>query len=294
MPTLLLVGKAWAILDFRLSGITLAGFLMRSKGIKRLGARGFLLLFWGSSVGCSQESAFDTKTFPTRDPAGGVIGSESGEARANSSNSDSSNKVTDPRSGRSDSTQDSSQPQGSASAGNETNHSDSIGPGAGPGLGSERPESENGSVLGQIVVGEVTKKRVQQEQRFELRSSVQRQEFVVGQRQEMLKWSFRQPNLRLGSVEKYQGTREKPQAEIFEQNAAGLLDVLVVVDNSGSMKEEQANLADRLGALLASVRDSNWQIGLISTDPKEASIRALIKKADADPNRVFRDAVLWY
>jgi hypothetical protein len=134
-------------------------------------------------------------------------------------------------------------------------------------------------------------KRLQQQQRFDLVSDLKRQEVVVAQQQQKIEWAFRQPFLKPGSLEKAQGTGEKPQEEMFQQTAAGLLDVLVVVDNSGSMKEEQSNLATRLSDLLRSVKDSNWQIGLISTDPKEPNIRTLIKKSDANAEQTFKDSV---
>jgi hypothetical protein len=45
-----------------------------------------------------------------------------------------------------------------------------------------------------------------------------------------------------------------------------LLDILVVVDNSGSMSEEQAKLAEKVRPLLSQVRMTDWQINVISTD----------------------------
>ena len=39
-----------------------------------------------------------------------------------------------------------------------------------------------------------------------------------------------------------------------------LLDIQIVIDDSGSMKEEQANLASKLSALLTSIKDRNWRI----------------------------------
>ncbi len=44
------------------------------------------------------------------------------------------------------------------------------------------------------------------------------------------------------------------------------LDVLVVIDNSGSMNTEQANMAARFGTFLEQLAGIDWQLGIITTD----------------------------
>lgn len=44
------------------------------------------------------------------------------------------------------------------------------------------------------------------------------------------------------------------------------LDILIVIDNSGSMAEEQNNLSNKLEALLSQIHDLSWQIGVITTE----------------------------
>jgi hypothetical protein len=44
------------------------------------------------------------------------------------------------------------------------------------------------------------------------------------------------------------------------------IDILIVVDNSGSMYEEQANLSTKLAPLLSGIEDTDWQIGIINTE----------------------------
>ncbi len=44
------------------------------------------------------------------------------------------------------------------------------------------------------------------------------------------------------------------------------LDILIVVDNSGSMSEEQKNLGSKLNHLLKYIIHSNWRINVITTD----------------------------
>jgi len=66
-----------------------------------------------------------------------------------------------------------------------------------------------------------------------------------------------------------QGNAGQPLKESFDQTARkGLVDILVVVDDSGSMSQEQVNLASKLNELLASIKDANWQISVITTSPK--------------------------
>jgi hypothetical protein len=93
--------------------------------------------------------------------------------------------------------------------------------------------------------------------------------------EEPSRWTFTQPAREMGVDERTQGAARKSVTQDFAQDELGLLDVLVVVDDSGSMKEEQVGLSTRLGALMGSVAKSNWQIGVITTDPARPSLRAL-------------------
>jgi len=45
-----------------------------------------------------------------------------------------------------------------------------------------------------------------------------------------------------------------------------LVDILVVIDNSGSMANEQANMGSRFASFLDKIKELNWQIGIITTD----------------------------
>lgn len=75
--------------------------------------------------------------------------------------------------------------------------------------------------------------------------------------------------------------------EQFQQKPLAL-DILVVIDNSGSMAEEQQGLANKLGPLLSSVADSDWQINIITTDANDpVCSRALIRKSDANSAAKF-------
>ena len=55
------------------------------------------------------------------------------------------------------------------------------------------------------------------------------------------------------------------QTDEFNQSQKGLLDILLVIDNSGSMGSHQGKVAANLDALLQYIRASNWQIAVIGT-----------------------------
>lgn len=89
-----------------------------------------------------------------------------------------------------------------------------------------------------------------------------------------------------------QGHRGDQQSELFEQGEWGKLDILVVVDSSGSMIEEQTNLSTKLAPLLSHVSRADWQISVVTTDPAAGCQRALIKKSDANAATKFQNAVM--
>lgn len=104
-----------------------------------------------------------------------------------------------------------------------------------------------------------------------------------------------------------QGNVGTPVKEEFDQAARkGLADILVVIDNSGSMSQEQANLATKLNELLVSIKDANWQISVITTatavpsgvsvntlaaEGKELCNTTLIKAGEVDASTKFAAAV---
>lgn len=82
------------------------------------------------------------------------------------------------------------------------------------------------------------------------------------------------------------------QTKVFAQGSESKADILIVVDNSGSMKAEQVNLASKLSPLLSSIKNTDWQIGLISTTRSESCIRKLIQSSDRNKETEFKNAVL--
>lgn len=49
-------------------------------------------------------------------------------------------------------------------------------------------------------------------------------------------------------------------------NSNNMADILIVIDNSGSMRTEQANMAIRFGSFIDKLVGLNWQLGIITTD----------------------------
>jgi len=88
-----------------------------------------------------------------------------------------------------------------------------------------------------------------------------------------------------------QGTRGEIEDETFKQGEWGELDLLVVVDNSKSMAQEQANLANKLEPLLSKVEKSDWQIAVVTTDPSDKCRPDIIKKSDANAKSQFASAI---
>ncbi len=104
-----------------------------------------------------------------------------------------------------------------------------------------------------------------------------------------------------------QGTPGETKTDTFTQaGKKGLVDILVVVDNSGSMAEEQTNLSTKLNELLVSIKDADWQVSVITTSPvapagvnlnnansegQETCVSTLIRKADVTAAADFAKAV---
>lgn len=59
-------------------------------------------------------------------------------------------------------------------------------------------------------------------------------------------------------------TMEKSQA--INVNSNNKVDVLVIIDNSGSMDSEQQNMASRFGTFLDQLKTLDWQVAIITTD----------------------------
>jgi hypothetical protein len=93
------------------------------------------------------------------------------------------------------------------------------------------------------------------------------------------------------NIEGIQGVRGLDAKSAFVP-VGSKLDLLVVIDNSPSMKAEQINLASKLNPLLAQVKESDWQIKIITTDGRDSCSDIVIRKSDADAAARFSNIVL--
>ncbi len=81
-----------------------------------------------------------------------------------------------------------------------------------------------------------------------------------------------------------EGTRFSEQTDEYVQTSGQEVDVLFVVDNSGSMDDEQANLADNMNRFTAAADlwDNDYQLGVVTT---EIGGDAIFGGGNADPDR---------
>jgi len=72
-----------------------------------------------------------------------------------------------------------------------------------------------------------------------------------------------------------------------------VLDLLVVIDNSGSMREEQSNLSTKLSSLLTSISGTDWRMQFTTTDANDDCLVSpdFLSPSDSDLNQKFADAV---
>ena len=82
------------------------------------------------------------------------------------------------------------------------------------------------------------------------------------------------PSISQVSRESYQFIRKQPgqastgsESESFTQADRGILDILLAIDNSGSMGGYISNVRNNLKSLLTHVGSSNWQIAMVKSDP---------------------------
>ena len=83
--------------------------------------------------------------------------------------------------------------------------------------------------------------------------------------------------------------------ESFEQNDENeVLDILMVIDDSGSMAQEQNNLSTKLNPLLSFIQDTDWRIHTTTTDPNKSCLISndFISSSDSNATEKFADAVV--
>lgn len=69
------------------------------------------------------------------------------------------------------------------------------------------------------------------------------------------------------------------------------MDLLIVVDDSGSMADEQDRLGHELPALVGDLFDVDWQIAVVTTSSPCLRMGRAVKKSDPDASEAFRAMV---
>jgi len=88
-----------------------------------------------------------------------------------------------------------------------------------------------------------------------------------------------------------QGHAARFSQEEFQLSEAGMLDFMVVVDDSRSMNDEQLMVGQGLSSLISQFKDTNWQIAVISMSNPCVDSSNLIKKSDANAEQKFANAI---
>jgi hypothetical protein len=101
----------------------------------------------------------------------------------------------------------------------------------------------------------------------------------------------RQMERPVGMQEHTQGHDGNQVTQEFTVSSAGKLDLLVVVDDSGSMKEEQDKLSTKLTSLTKELSTVDWRIVVVTTTSSCRRLDRVINKSDADAATAFKNAV---
>jgi hypothetical protein len=114
-----------------------------------------------------------------------------------------------------------------------------------------------------------------------------------------MRWQWTIAPLSLGCRAEYSVERQT-RVDVFEQNRLAAIDLLLVVDNSGSMREEQGHLAEAFDTLIGALESGNteWRVAVTTTETSLEPWRASLEGAmdelvleAADGARL--DAVAW-
>lgn len=102
---------------------------------------------------------------------------------------------------------------------------------------------------------------------------------------------YSQVSREVRQIQVTQGKSGSSASENYSVTSKGIVDIVVVVDNSSSMAEEQRNLSGRLSTLLSAIKDSDWKIMVTTTDPNTNCENSPISKSDANPASRFQSMV---
>ena len=88
------------------------------------------------------------------------------------------------------------------------------------------------------------------------------------------------------------GNNTKATLETFSPKVSNQqsLDILLVIDNSSGMYPVHLGLSERLTELLSTVSESDWQIAIATSDPRDC-VETIINKQTAEYQQVFSKAL---
>ncbi len=134
-------------------------------------------------------------------------------------------------------------------------------------------------------------------------NKTQEEEAFPGSVQELVSFPINDPAAKVITLQQNVASRLHQELEVpasvlhyeqFKQQELPpqKIDILIVIDNSGSMEEEQRNLASKLSALISQLTYIDWQVNVITTDYSCPRLSELPIRPDT-PSRdtLFRDAV---
>ncbi len=90
---------------------------------------------------------------------------------------------------------------------------------------------------------------------------------LVAQRQNVQSVSQISRLRRPAFIRRQPGQNPSRQRESFTQANRGILDILLAIDNSGSMSNVIAQVRSNLSSLLTNIGNSDWQIAMVKSDP---------------------------
>ena len=68
------------------------------------------------------------------------------------------------------------------------------------------------------------------------------------------------------------GQNPSRASDSLTQQNRGILDILLVIDNSGSMNDEIKTVRNNLSSLLTEISNSNWQIAMVKSEPHNSCV----------------------
>lgn len=123
-------------------------------------------------------------------------------------------------------------------------------------------------------------------------AAVATEEVVLRENTVQQSQTFRQTSRPWQTRQWQQGTPADRHRRAVRQVDHGVVDIVLVLDNSISMGDEQANLAARLAPLVEKIDGADWRIGLVTTDPSRPCLERVFYHDDPDVEQVYEQTIL--